>query len=1750
MECHCKACCNKMTSHTYHVIRYNRHHIVSCVVLYMILLSSVCDCLTIDSSYPSVNSVQLSWKPVNAATSYSVSCANISAPSPTCQSNNCTGIVYGLDSGVTYNCTVTSVGAVESDSVKITTRPLPPAVRIQSRSVVSLDIAWTVDSNSVQDSVQISVADKNSAFRRLLNKSLDKNQDTAYVGNLESGDCYVVQVYSISRGQFSEPSLSLEAYTVPHPPLEATIKVESITTQSAVVSWLKPPNTTFEKYVVTVERSTGTKPVSTVDVLPNKTSADLTGLVAGYNYVVKIITVIANITSTTVSKQFVTVPSMPGMFSKSTPHLDNITVEWVKTPNEIFTNFILTINASIPNNTRVLPRETFKATFTGLSPGICYTFTLKAETSGVESAPREHRYCTKPNAPPELISSTITSNSVILSWKTPAGDYSGYRLTVSPSISQGTWPLLIPKPTTSTAVNGMIPGMVYLFKLQCVAGEFTFSDPTEVGVTTVPLPPTGFSATFTESTADISWNGPIEGKVESYDIKWVNEAIATDIGQGSSNITSYKITGLKSGYKYKIFVSSKSNGVISEPMSNFLFTKPKPPSRVFTSSKDNDTIIVEWVAPVDGSFSQYRINISPLPSRGTYPQIVASTQTNMMITSLSPATEYTFSVSTISNDIESSATELKETTNPNPVSEININDVGTTFVVISWSKPAGNIGAYSYKISWDSKSDSVTTESYNITGLIPGQQYLVQVQVISGNVFSSSVSDIVVTKPMIVENVAVKLLATNVLELKWETNKDSLQQTYEIRYRAVLENSASQYNLKKTSDKFVSFQTVTGEKYEIEIYAISRFQEIKSDAYKVSSDVIPPEMPQTLNVKEKTETSIKISWTQPSGYLTGYNLEIKENGKPIRPPSPVDKSLTLYDIQVLSGHTYFIALTSLTTGASSKPATLSVTSIPTCTVELSEKTTNETIEITYSDQPPSTNLFDSYKFELKLGKSPVNLIDNVIQPKTPPNGTISFNKDIVSGQKYQVSVVTISKTEISSPKTLPVVAKPNVVKPESVAQTNRINFTWARPTGVVEAYRLYCVNQADCGNKAFIETTRTSLSLTSLQPHKIYNFFFVSVSHATESRSIPIIVETGQSAPGPVRDIQISDLKPYELKLIWTPPHRNNINGVLKKYIIEYITSYQSKNVSYVNRTEVAHFGNSEHKQMAVINELRGGYTYYFTIKAETGGGIGPGNSISQLTPVEPPAFKVPINSSQPKASQKILNNSTMISASFINPFSEKNGAILYYSVIVAEKSSDLTGKVKFYDEIKDLAVWTPYASIYQCDIFMYPKECQNNGVQRSKRHVIQKRSANAVDILLGVQQCQNPGQPCNGPLKPNTDFRVKLRAYTIDGQFTDTPYSQPIKTAVEPFDTKGIIIGVVIAVVVLVIVVIVIGVIIYRRYINGPKPHPPDLPPRPDEEIPIIVNSRPVKLTEFEEHFKYMSADTDFRFAEEYEELSLIGRELTTENSQHQCNRMKNRFTNILPYDWSRVKLCPMEDEDGQISDYINANYMPGYTSKREFIVSQGPLPSTIDDFWRMIWEQNSRAIVMVTQLIENGRVRCEQYWPRHSDPVYYGDVEVTILTETRYKDFSVMELMLKKDGYKRYLTHFYYRVWPDHGVPLETSSLLAFIRYIRAKLQPGGPITVHCSAGVGRSGTYIALDRAIQHIEHHDSIDVYGIVYEMRKSRKYMVQTEQQYVFIHLCILDVLKGKENQGSPELAGQENGGYEGQKVVPDILIER
>ncbi|XP_067283475.1 receptor-type tyrosine-protein phosphatase O isoform X3 [Pseudorasbora parva] len=286
-----------------------------------------------------------------------------------------------------------------------------------------------------------------------------------------------------------------------------------------------------------------------------------------------------------------------------------------------------------------------------------------------------------------------------------------------------------------------------------------------------------------------------------------------------------------------------------------------------------------------------------------------------------------------------------------------------------------------------------------------------------------------------------------------------------------------------------------------------------------------------------------------------------------------------------------------------------------------------------------------------------------------------------------------------------------------------------------------------------------------------------------------------------------------------------------------------------------------------------------------------------------------------------------------------------------------------------------------------------------------------------------------------------------------------------------------------------------------------------------------PVQLSDFDAYIKDMSKDSAYKFSLQFEELKSVGLDLSHEAADLPVNRPKNRYTNILPYDFSRVKLISLHNDEG--SDYINANYIPGYHSPHEFIATQGPLPETRNDFWKMILQQKSHIVVMLTQCNERRRVKCDHYWPFTEEPVAYGEITVEMMAETDSPEWTIRNFRLGYADETQDILHFNYTSWPDHGVPTVNAieSILQFVQLVRQQVnRTKGPIVVHCSAGVGRTGTFIALDRLMQHIQEHEYVDILGLVSDMRSHRLSMVQTEEQYVFIHQCVLLMWKKKKQQ--------------------------
>nr|XP_021531636.1 receptor-type tyrosine-protein phosphatase delta isoform X41 [Aotus nancymaae] len=386
--------------------------------------------------------------------------------------------------------------------------------------------------------------------------------------------------------------------------------------------------------------------------------------------------------------------------------------------------------------------------------------------------------------------------------------------------------------------------------------------------------------------------------------------------------------------------------------------------------------------------------------------------------------------------------------------------------------------------------------------------------------------------------------------------------------------------------------------------------------------------------------------------------------------------------------------------------------------------------------------------------------------------------------------------------------------------------------------------------------------------------------------------------------------------------------------------------------------------------------------------------------------------------------------------------------------------------------------------------------------------------------------------------FVLAVMEHSESKMYATSPYSDPVVSMdldPQPItdEEEGLIwvVGPVLAVVF--IICIVIAILLYKRKraesdsrkssIPNSKEIPSHHPTDPVElrrlnfQTPGMASHPPIPILELADHIERLKANDNLKFSQEYESID-PGQQFTWEHSNLEVNKPKNRYANVIAYDHSRVLLSAIEGIPG--SDYVNANYIDGYRKQNAYIATQGSLPETFGDFWRMIWEQRSATVVMMTKLEERSRVKCDQYWPSRGTETH-GLVQVTLLDTVELATYCVRTFALYKNGSseKREVRQFQFTAWPDHGVPEHPTPFLAFLRRVKTCNPPdAGPMVVHCSAGVGRTGCFIVIDAMLERIKHEKTVDIYGHVTLMRAQRNYMVQTEDQYIFIHDALLEAV--------------------------------
>ncbi|KAM6215356.1 phosphatidylinositol phosphatase PTPRQ [Rhynchocyon petersi] len=709
-----------------------------------------------------------------------------------------------------------------------------------------------------------------------------------------------------------------------------------------------------------------------------------------------------------------------------------------------------------------------------------------------------------------------------------------------------------------------------------------------------------------------------------------------------------------------------------------------------------------------------------------------------------------------------------------------------------------------------------------------------------------------------------------------------------------------------------------------------------------------------------------------------------------------------------------------------------------------------------------------------------------------------------------------------------------------------INITWSEPD-VITGPTFYLIDvksvDSDEFNISFIKSNEDNKTI-AIKDLKIFTRYSVlitaftgnvSTAYVEGKSSDEVIVTTLESAPKDPPNNMTFQKIPDEVtkfQLTFLPPSQPNGNIQVYQALVyreDDPAAVQIHNLSIIQKTDTS--------VIAMLEGLKGGHTYNISVYAINSAGAGPKVqmriTMDIKAPARPKTKPMPIYD----ATGKLLVTSTTITIRMpICYYNDDHGPIKNIQVLVAETGAQHDGNVtKWYD-----AYFNKPRPYFTNEGFPNPP-CTEGKT---------KFSGNEEIYVIGADNaCMIPGneeKTCNGPLKPKKQYLFKFRATNIMGQFTDSDYSDPVKTLGEGLSERTV--EIILSVTLCILSIILLGTAIFafarirQKQKEGGTYSPRDAEiidtkfkldqfitvadlELKDERLTRLLSYRksikPISKKSFLQHVEELCTNNNLKFQEEFSELPKFLQDLSSTDADLPWNRAKNRFPNIKPYNNNRVKLVADASVPG--SDYINASYVSGYLCPNEFIATQGPLPGTVGDFWRMVWETRAKTLVMLTQCFEKGRIRCHQYWPEDNKPVtVFGDIVITKLMEDVQIDWTIRDLKIEKHGDCMTVRQCNFTGWPEHGVPENSTPLIHFVKLVRAsRAHDTTPMIVHCSAGVGRTGVFIALDHLTQHINDHDFVDIYGLVAELRSERMCMIQNLAQYIFLHQCILDLLSSK-----------------------------
>uniref|UniRef100_A0A674KE40 Receptor-type tyrosine-protein phosphatase S n=1 Tax=Terrapene triunguis TaxID=2587831 RepID=A0A674KE40_9SAUR len=1206
-------------------------------------------------------------------------------------------------------------------------------------------------------------------------------------------------------------------------------------------------------------------------------------------------------------------------------------------------------------------------------------------------------------------------------------------------------------------------------------------------------------------------------------------------------------------------VAMSTLGVIEAIAQITVKALPKPPGTPVVTESTATSITLTWDSGNPEPVSYYIIQHKPKNSEELYKEIDGVATTRYSVAGLSPYSEYEFRVVAVNNigrgpPSEPVSTRTSEQAPSSAPRSVQARMLSSTTILVQWEEPEepnGQIQGYRVYYTMDPTQHVNSWMKHNVAdshittigNLVPQKTYSVKVLAFTSVGDGPLSTDIQVITQTGVPGQPLNFKAepeseTSIL-LSWTPPRSDTISSYELVYKDGDQGEEQRVSIEPTTS--YRLQSLKPNSLYYFRLAARSPQGLGASTAEISARTmqsIPSGPPRKVEVEAVNSTSVKVSWRSPvpnkqHGQIRGYQVHYvrMENGEP--KGQPMLKDVMLADAQweyddtaehemIISGlqpeTTYSLTVTAYTTkgdGARSKPKLVSTTgAVPGKPRLVISHTQMNTALIQW--HPPVDTFGPLQGYRLKFGRKDLDMFTTLEFLEKEDHFTAT---DIHKGASYLFRLSARNKVgygeemvkEISIPEEVPN-GFPQNLHSESSTSTS-VQLTWQPPVlaernGIITKYTLLYrdINVAHHPIELPIVPADTTMTLSGLKPDTTYD--------------VKVRAHTSKG-PGPYspsvqfRTLPVDQVfaKNFHVKAVM------KTSVLLSWEIPENYNSAMPFKILYDDGKMVVEVDGRATQKLITNLKPETSYSFVLTNRGNSAGGLQ--HRVTAKTAPD-------VLRTKPVFIGK-TNLDGMITVEL--PEVPANENIKgYYIVIVPLKKSH--GKfIKPWESPDEMEL--------DEEIVRKRRSIRFGREVELKPYIAAHFEVLPTEFTLGDKKQYGGFE--NKQLQSGQEyvfFVLAVMEHSESTMYATSPYSDPVVSMdldPQPItdEEEGLIwvVGPVLAVVF--IICIVIAILLYKRKraesdsrkssIPNSKEIPSHHPTDPVElrrlnfQTPGMASHPPIPILELADHIERLKANDNLKFSQEYESID-PGQQFTWEHSNLEVNKPKNRYANVIAYDHSRVLLSAIEGIPG--SDYVNANYIDGYRKQNAYIATQGALPETFGDFWRMMWEQRGATVVMMTKLEERSRVKCDQYWPSRGTETY-GLIQVTLLDTVELATYCVRTFALYKNGSseKREVRQFQFTAWPDHGVPEHPTPFLAFLRRVKTCNPPdAGPMVVHCSAGVGRTGCFIVIDAMLERIKHEKTVDIYGHVTLMRAQRNYMVQTEDQYIFIHDALLEAV--------------------------------